>query len=111
MLPHGAPDPPGRRGQIFREVRTCCEPGEPGCDIFKRHPEDRHAAAVATEYYLVALHTTEPGDDLQYPPLQGVAGVAVAPRLPALVDAHGEHPGVLAGAVAVDDSRFLACAR
>src|SRR3712207_2041814 len=37
--------------------------------------------------------------------------VAAAPRLSPLVHAQGEHPGVLAGAVAVDGPRFLAAAR
>ena len=61
--------------------------------------------------YLVQFETADSGHDLEYPHLQGVAGVAVTTRRPTFMDAHGEHPGVLARAVAVDGLGSSPCTR
>src|SRR5215207_10938375 len=110
MLAHCLPDLVCGLGQVAGEGAGR-EPGEAGSEVLERHAERRNTTTVATEQYLVWLETAYAGHDLEYPHLQGVARVAVAARRPALVDAHGEHPGVLTRAVAVDVPRLLAPAR
>src|SRR5918992_54271 len=108
MLPHRAPYAQGRKREFIGEVVPCGEAGEASCEATQRQGEGGDAAVVAGDEHLVFTEAADLGDETEYAALERVGGVAVCGGLVALVDADGEHPRVLARAVAVDRTRLFA---
>src|SRR5215211_4112945 len=108
MLPHSAPYTQGRTSEFVGKGVTCDDAGEACGEPPQRKGEGGDAAVVAGNEHLVLPQAADLGDETDYAALERVAGVAVGGGLVALVDADGEHPGVLARAVAVDRTRLFA---
>jgi hypothetical protein len=110
MLPHCAPYAQGRGGQFISEDVARGKAGESCREAPQRQGEGGDAAVVAGDEHLVLPQAADLGDKTEYAALEWVGWVAVCGGLVALVDADGEHPRVLARAVAVDRTRLFAAA-
>src|SRR5215208_2400539 len=108
MLPHRVPDAQGRTGEFVGDGVARGEAGEALREAPQRQGEGGDATVVAGDEHLVLPQAADLGNETEYTALERVGGVAVCGGLVALVDADGEHPRVLARAVAVDRTRLLA---
>src|SRR5687768_17118500 len=102
MVLHRVPDAQGREGEFIAEGSARGDAGESCREALQRQGEGGDAAVVAGDEYLVLPQAADLGDESEYAALERVGGVAVGGSFVALVDADGEHPRVLARAVAVD---------
>src|SRR5215212_6409711 len=110
MLPHRVPYAQSRKGEFIGESVARGKAGEACREAPQRQSESGHAAVVAGDEHLVLPQAADLGDETENAALERVGGVAVGGGLVAFVDADGEHPRVLARAVAVDRTRLFAAA-
>src|SRR5215217_6402068 len=112
MRAHRIPNPHDGLQQVLEKVfgAACGEAGEAQSEVLERQGEDRDAAAVPGGSYGFWFDPAELRYGPSYELLQRAFRISVAGGIPSGVDAHGEHAGVLARAVAVDGARLLAVA-
>src|SRR5829696_2063099 len=110
LLSHRVPYAQGSKGELIGKGVARGEAGEACREAPQRQGESGHAAVVAGDEHLVLPKAADLGDETEYAVLKRVSGVAVGGGLVVFVDADGEHPRVLARAVAVDRTRHFAAA-